>query len=116
VQIYDKDGNLVANLNTDGNGRITPQELNYKRYYYSGGFLSQDYYPYRLVITKAGYETYEDQLDMDRKMDLEIGLSVVSPLGYVNVPSGEVDVTLTAPALLEVALEAAAITVELSDG
>jgi hypothetical protein len=106
VKIYDKNGNLVADLTTGEDGKITQQTLNYKRYYYSGGHQEQDYYPYRLVITRAGYETYEDKFDSDRKMDLEVALASYQP----RYPL-EVELPTLAP--LEVNLRAARLEVEI---
>lgn len=79
VKIYDKDGNLAADLITGADGKIAQQRMNYKRYYWGGSATAtQDYYPYHIVISKAGYETYEDKLNMDRKMDMEVGLADAS--------------------------------------
>ena len=107
VKIYDQDGNLVADLASGADGKIAQQHLNYKRYYWDGAATAvQDYYPYRLVISKAGYETYEDKLDLDRKMDLEVALASYQP-------RHPLEVELPALAPLEVSLKAARLEVEI---
>ncbi|MEW6386820.1 MAG: LamG-like jellyroll fold domain-containing protein [Thermodesulfobacteriota bacterium] len=106
VKIYDKDANLAADLTTGADGKIPPQRLTYKRYFYDGGTQTQDYYPYRLVISKAGYEAYEDRFNPDRKLDLEVALAPYQP-------RHPLEVELPGLAPLEAALRAARLEVEL---
>jgi len=82
----------------------------------SGYQIITDKNPHTLTITKAGYQNYQEILTINRKMDLEAALGPVPPPVYVNVPSGEVAISLSAPESLEVSLEAGEISLELSEG
>ena len=81
----------------------------------SGYQIITDKNPHTLTITKAGYQDYQEILTINRKMDLEVALGAAPPPVYVNVPSGEVAITLSAPESLEVSLEAGEISLELSE-
>jgi len=133
---------MAASKTTDADGKVTCAEPTLQREIYSvsgslaatqnyedtlitASWLGRNFYgPYVLTIAKAGYADYVEEKFLDPAVEkyplgpatLEVGLSVVPPPVYVNVPGGEMEITLAAPALLEVASEAAAITVELSDG
>jgi hypothetical protein len=81
----------------------------------SGYQIITDKNPHTLTINKAGFQDYQESLTINRKMDLEVALGPVPPPVYVNVPSGEVAITLSAPESLEVSLEAGEISLELSE-
>ena len=130
VNLYDNNGDPVwteDSVTTDANGTITfngignhvstiNNAVTHARYYYSGGAQTESYNNFTLIITKEGYQNYQDVIVIDRKMDLEVALSEVPPPVYVNVPSGEVEVRVTAPALLGVALAADELKVQLKEG
>jgi hypothetical protein len=82
----------------------------------SGYQIITDKTPHSLTIAKAGYQDYQEILTINRKMDLEVALGPVPPPVYVNVPSGEVAISLSSPEPLEVSLEAGEISLELSEG
>ena len=82
----------------------------------SGYQIITDKYPHSLTITKAGFQDYQEILTINRKMDLEVALGPAPPPVYVNVPSGEVVISLSAPESLEVSLEAGGISLELNEG
>jgi hypothetical protein len=82
----------------------------------SGYQIITDKTPHSLTITKAGFQDYQEVLTINRKMDLEVALGSVPPPVYVNVPSGEVAISLSAPESLEVSLEAGGISLELNEG
>ncbi|HLD46177.1 MAG TPA: carboxypeptidase-like regulatory domain-containing protein, partial [Desulfobaccales bacterium] len=81
----------------------------------AGFQIITDKNPHTLTITKAGFQDYQEILSINRKMDLEVALGPVPPPEYVNVPSGEVAISLSAPESLEVSLEAGEISLELSE-
>ena len=116
VALKDKNGTPCFSAVTDADGRIVRQTVTRIIYDHNNAFLPVDYGPFVLTITKPGYQTYTDILTIDRKMDLEVALGPVPPPVYMNVPSGEVAITLSAPESFEVSLEAGEISVELSDG
>jgi hypothetical protein len=68
-----------------------------------------------LTIIKEGYQDYQDAIIVNGKMDLEVGLSPVPPPVFMPVPSGEMDIIVAVPEPLAVGLEAAEISVELSE-
>lgn len=131
---------MLDSLTTDANGEAGGDEATLQRELYSvsgsgsqtnyedtlitNGYLARNFYgPYALQIAKEGYQTYTCAFldpDVDKyplgPVTLEIGLSVVPPPVYVSVPGGEMDITLEDLQPLEAVLEAAEITVELSDG
>jgi hypothetical protein len=73
----------VFSVTTGADGKITfpgqdsstvDKAVTHTRYYYSGGAQSSYRGPWTLTITKTGYQTYQDVIAIDRKMDLEIAL------------------------------------------
>jgi hypothetical protein len=129
---------MLDSVITDANGEVNCSEAILQRELYSlsgsgngyedalitSGIIGRNFFgPYALKISKEGYQTYEYPL-LDPEVEkfpvgpgtLEVGMTPLPPPLYVNVPSGEMDIDLAAPALLEIALEAAEIMVELSDG
>lgn len=87
VKVYDRFGTLVADTATGSDGRIAEQVLTHEKRErdpnsnptgYTTVSILTTYSPYRLVITKAGYQTYDDKLTLDRKMDLEVALGPTS--------------------------------------
>jgi hypothetical protein len=81
----------------------------------SGNLIRNYRTPHTLTITKDDYQRYQDVITVDRKMDLEVALGPLPPPVHVNVPSGEVAITLSAPESLEVSLEAGQISLKLSE-
>lgn len=83
VKIYDRFGALVVDTTTGSDGKIAPQTLTHEKRErdpnsvpdgYTTASILTTYSPYRLVISKSGYQTYDDKLTIDRKMDLEVAL------------------------------------------
>ncbi|MDO9071604.1 MAG: hypothetical protein Q7V36_08820, partial [Deltaproteobacteria bacterium] len=56
----------------------------------NGDLTKVDSNPHTVTITKAGYQTYQDTITINRKMDLEVALSYVrnSPTNLGLVPLG----------------------------
>jgi hypothetical protein len=122
VTIKDKNGDEITGspFTTDENGKIEAPEVLIKQFVRGASpptwtTDTTEYGPHSITIEKDGYQTYQDVIALDRTMDLEVALSSVPPPVYVNVPSGEVDITLASPALLGVALVADGIRVQLSE-
>jgi hypothetical protein len=99
----------VASLITDANGMAQPGEGILVREVFpltaagyktdtednlvAQGWLGRTYFtPHSLSISKAGYQTYQETVTIDRKMDLEVALlapkSGVSPINPGLVPLG----------------------------
>jgi len=92
VTLKDVFGDTLFSVNTEDDGKITTQEVLYKIYEYlagtAGGTYDTDittHSPHTLTITKAGYQTYEDVITIDRKMDLEIALAPYVPVNPIKV-------------------------------
>ncbi|MDI6854154.1 MAG: carboxypeptidase-like regulatory domain-containing protein [Deltaproteobacteria bacterium] len=128
VTIKDSGGNTVASGLTDENGKFNAGEITSRVLWpteavvgqqsigpyhedemVSRGYLTRGLHtPHTLTIEKAGYQTYRDILDINRKMDLDIALSPYAPANPLTV---EIEMG----AKLEVALEISPnIEVELS--
>jgi hypothetical protein len=73
VQLKDVDGNTVFSAITGADGKIPQQLYTYKYVYYNN--VVKNYNPFRLIISKAGYETIDFKLTLDKKTALTIGYS-----------------------------------------
>jgi hypothetical protein len=130
---------MLGSITTDADGRAGGDEPTLQREIYSvmgsgsqanyegtlitNGYLNRNFFgPYNLTISKDGYQDYQASWldpDIDKyplgPVNLEVAMGTVPPPVYVNVPSGEVDITLAAPAQLGVALVADEIKVQLNE-
>jgi len=61
VTLKDKDDNQVFSISTAADGTITEQTVSRGYYDYAGDQTLQDYSPHKLIIEKAGFQTYEVQ-------------------------------------------------------
>lgn len=64
VQVYDKDLNVVVNVNTDVNGNIVEQEITRRQYTVNNLTVSSpvNRYPFTIVISKTGYNNYIEKV------------------------------------------------------
>ena len=73
-------------------GTLLNSAVTHTRYYYSGSAQTEIYNDFTLTITAPGYQTYQDVITIDRKMDLEVALLAlgggVSPTNLGLVPLG----------------------------
>jgi len=76
VKIWDKNNNLVVDETTDANGEIPEQTLTYGYYNQAHGNTPVMQTPHTIRIAKAGYQTYEKQFTLDKKIDWMIALTV----------------------------------------
>jgi hypothetical protein len=94
ILLEDKNGNEVFTDTTDSTGAIATKDVTYKRYT-AGTLISStynnyksdvvtEYSPFRLVVSKAGYENYEVVLDLNRKTDETVALNKQKPLLIVD--------------------------------
>ena len=72
VSLYDKDDNIIFEVNTSGDGIITEQIVT-KRRIDKYPFSDVDKSPHKIEIKKEGYQTYTKKFTMD-KIDWEIAL------------------------------------------
>ncbi len=117
VTLVDNTKSVVFSENTIAGGVLATGQKTVIHGYYdqAHGDTLQEYGPHTLTITAPGYQTYQDVITIDRKMDLEVALGPVPPPVYMNVPSGEMTIAVSAPESLEVSLEAGEISLELSE-
>lgn len=74
VKVWDLNDNLVVDVTTGTNGKITTQTLTYGYYTYAGGNTPVMQTPHTIQISKAGYETYQKKFTLDKKTDWIIAL------------------------------------------
>ena len=72
VKIWDFAGALKVNANTDVNGALATQTLNYG--YYNNSDVPTMLTPHTIQISKLGYETYKYPFTVDKRIDWEIRL------------------------------------------
>jgi len=77
VTLKDKDDNQVFSVSTAGDGTITEQTVTRGYYGQAHGDTLQDYSPHKLIIEKAGFQTYEIQGITMEKIDWTIKLAKV---------------------------------------
>ncbi len=116
VEIQDAFGDPVPEspFLTDEAGQIPPQRLDYAVYSYESGLPDDTratvFSPYTVRISKAGYADYVDTVEVNRPhLDLEVALQPTPG------PAGTLEVEISRPELLEVALNSPQIEVELFD-
>ena len=74
VKVWDKDNNLVTNVTTGADGKITTQTLNYGYYNEAGGSTSVMQTPHIIQISASGYQTYKHKFTVDTKINWTIRL------------------------------------------
>jgi hypothetical protein len=127
VTIKDALDNVVFDDTTDSNGKFDARDLTtrvlsptekvvgvqyvaeaHEDTLVADGWLERTWHtPHTLTIEKAGYQTYKDLLEVDRKMELEVALGPF-------VPKNKLDVEIQSSPTLEVELFARRLVVELS--
>lgn len=82
VTLLDKDDNEVFAVETDENGDIPTQTVNYAYATYANGTTWTTYGPFTMTISKAGstYLTQVHKLDIDEKTKEQISMTDVSDL------------------------------------
>jgi hypothetical protein len=124
VVLKDKDSNEVINTRTTVDGIITfsgedgsleNNAVTHTRYYYDGGEIFDYRGPWTLTIIADGYQDYQDVITIDRKMDLEVALATVNGGGSFTQVIKEMEIMVGTAEPLSVKLEAAEISVALSD-
>ncbi len=75
VTLKDKDDNQVFSVSTAADGTITEQTVTRGYYDQAHGDTLQDYSPHKLIIEKAGFQTYEIQGITMEKIDWTIKLA-----------------------------------------
>jgi hypothetical protein len=113
VTLKNHAGNTVFSVTSGVDGRITEQTVSRGYYDQAHGNTLQDYGPHTLTVTKTGFQDYRDTITLDRKMDLEIALATLK--GDAIRVIQEMEIAVAAAELPTVELEAAEISVELSD-
>jgi hypothetical protein len=90
VTLKDVNGTQVFSVSTGADGKIAEQLVTHTKYDHTASWAAVTYGPHTLTITNAGYQTYQDVITIDRKMDLEVALSYVrtSPTNLGLVPLG----------------------------
>ncbi len=90
VLIKDKDNNMIGNFATDVNGAI-PQQSLIKKYSYFDKTASEANYngsdyslnPYTITITKPGYETYVEKINISSVSSKSITIKPSKSYGYI---------------------------------
>ncbi len=107
-------GSTVINQTTGADGAIPTQTVTRGYYEQASGSTLQDYGPHTLTITREGYETYQDVLNLTAKTSLSVSLLPARPPLYIPTPAETFFIEIAPSAELLVKLSAPVLEVALS--
>ncbi len=115
VVLTDRLGNQVFRQTTGPDGKIVPQIVTRGYYEQATGAVLQDLGPHTLTVSKDGFESYRDVLELTAKMDLSLALIPSRAPVYALVPLERVTIEVSPPAFLEARLSSWVLEVALDD-